>query len=76
MSWVSQRRYHRLHTVAGIAYDYACILFPSDRTAVEKSEILVVAVHVDRGALRKGDPVTCRMLALQGATLKSHAQTA
>ena len=64
MSWVSQRRYRRLHTVADIAYDFACILFPSFGNGVEKSEILVVAVNVDRGALRKGNPITFPMLTL------------
>ena len=64
MSWVSQRRYRRLHTVAGIAYDFACILFPSFGNGFEKSEILVVAVDVDRGALGKGNPITFRMLTL------------
>ena len=62
MSWVSQRRYRRLHTVADIAYDFACILFRSFGNGVEKSEILVVAVDVDRGALGKGNPITFRML--------------
>ena len=56
MSWVSQRRYRRLHTVAGIAYDFACILFPSFGNGVEKSEILVVAVDVDRGPCAKATP--------------------
>ena len=54
MSWVSQRRYRRLHTVAGIAYDFACILFPSFGKGVD----------VDRGALREGNPITFRMLTL------------
>ena len=64
MSWVSQRRYRRLHTVAGIAYDFACILLRSFGNWVEKSEILVVAVDVDRGALLIGNPITFPMLTL------------
>ena len=64
MSSVSQRRYRRLLTVAGIAYNFAYILSPSFGNGVEKSEKLVVAVDVDRGALRKGNPITFRMLTL------------
>tara|TARA_B100000676_G_scaffold194219_1_gene190901 strand:- start:228 stop:461 length:234 start_codon:yes stop_codon:yes gene_type:complete len=64
MSWVSQRRYRRLHTVADIAYDFACILFPSFGKGVERSKILFVAVDFDRGALREGNPITFRMLTL------------
>ena len=64
MSWVSQRRYRHLHTVAGIAYDFACIFFRSFGNGVEKSEILVVAVDVDSGGLRKGNPITFRILTL------------
>ena len=66
MSWVSQRRYRRLHTVAGIAYGFACILFPSFGKGVD----------IDREALREGNPITFRMLTVQGETLKSRANTA
>ena len=51
-------------TVAGIAYDFACILFPSFGKGVERSKILFVAVDVDRGALREVNPITFRMLTL------------
>ena len=46
------------------AYNFAYILSPSFGNGVEKSEKLVVAVDVDRGALRKGNPITFRMLTL------------
>ena len=69
MSWVTQRRSRHIPTITSIVLGFACILFPNLGNAVEKSDILIVAIDVDLEALRKDDPVTRRTLGLLGEAL-------
>ena len=69
MSRVVRILLKRLASIAGTALIVAGSFYPAQGEAAEKAEILVVAIDVDRQALRNDDPVTRRTITLLGDAL-------